>query len=70
MQAKQMALEIRRQNEGRLHQIQSALRRMEQGKYGVCSRCEEEIALPRLKAKPEALFCVPCTEPGKSEPHE
>ena len=56
----------------KLHLIDEALARMEQGTYGSCLRCGEEIARDRLKAAPEAPFCLPCEEyverPG-GDPH-
>jgi len=60
MLAQQMALELRRRNQTRLGQIDTALRRIEDGTYGICARCDEEISLNRLNVRPEALFCVRC----------
>ena len=62
MQAQQMAIELRRRNRIRLQQIESALQRVEQGSYGVCLRCEEDISLARLRVRPEAILCVECAE--------
>ena len=45
-----------------LLQIENALRRMEEGIYGKCSNCGQNIALPRLEALPWARFCVDCQE--------
>lgn len=58
--AQQMALEIRRRNKLRLEQVQSALRRIDEGTYGLCLRCEEEISIARLKFRPEAALCIRC----------
>ncbi len=46
--------------ERRLVAIAGALGRVKDGKYGICLECEEEIALQRLKASPEAVFCISC----------
>ena len=62
MQAQQMALELRRRNQIRLQQIEQALRRVEDGSYGYCVRCEEEISEARLKVRPEAPVCIECAE--------
>ncbi len=43
-----------------LEQINSALRRIDQGDYGVCERCGREIDFARLKAQPYARFCMAC----------
>lgn len=43
-----------------LDQIESALRKLEQGTYGLCERCGKEIAKERLEALPSALYCIQC----------
>ena len=63
MQAQQMALEIKRRNQARLAQVALALERIEQGSYGYCTRCEEEISEARLKVRPEAPICISCADP-------
>ena len=45
-----------------LREVQDALRRLEQGAYGVCYECEEPISVKRLDAVPWAKFCVSCQE--------
>ncbi|MBN8818605.1 MAG: TraR/DksA family transcriptional regulator [Sphingomonas sp.] len=40
--------------------VRRALLRIEQGSYGVCVLCGEEIAPARLKARPEAALCIDC----------
>ncbi|HWQ55851.1 MAG TPA: TraR/DksA C4-type zinc finger protein [Bryobacteraceae bacterium] len=45
-----------------LRDVQHALRRIEQGTYGVCHECEEAISVKRLDALPWALYCVACQE--------
>jgi DnaK suppressor protein len=45
-----------------LKEVQAALRRIEDGTYGVCLRCEEDIPEKRLKALPWAAYCVSCQE--------
>lgn len=46
--------------EDRLHLIDEALARVENGTYGTCAECGEDIPLERLKALPFALLCVDC----------
>ncbi|HZO51683.1 MAG TPA: TraR/DksA family transcriptional regulator [Bryobacteraceae bacterium] len=41
---------------------QEALRRMEQGIYGICEECEEPISPRRLAAMPAAVLCIRCQE--------
>ena len=60
MLSQQMALEIKRRNEGRLSQIRLALERIDAGDYGCCTRCEGEISDARLNVRPEAPTCISC----------
>ena len=43
-------------------QLRSAIQRVDDGSYGLCLQCEEEIAPNRLKAIPWAEFCIRCQE--------
>lgn len=45
-----------------LEQISGALRRIAEGRYEVCERCEGQIPVERLQALPHARFCVPCQQ--------
>ncbi len=45
-----------------LRNVRSALRRIEDGSFGMCLHCEEEISPRRLAAVPWAPFCIPCQE--------
>ena len=45
-----------------LKEVQAALNRIEDGSFGICLRCEEEIPEKRLKALPWAAYCVSCQE--------
>ena len=62
IQAQQMSLELRRRQKLQLQQVEQAIRRIENGKYGLCLRCEEEIGAARLKARPEAGLCLRCAD--------
>ncbi|MDA3055473.1 MULTISPECIES: RNA polymerase-binding protein DksA [unclassified Campylobacter] len=42
--------------------IEKALKKIENGNYGICEECEEQINLERLKAKPHASLCISCRE--------
>ncbi len=44
----------------KLHNIEEALMKMEEGEYGICEECEEEIPIGRLKVMPFARYCVKC----------
>lgn len=43
-----------------LIQIDDAMRRMDNGTYGICERCGERIDLDRLEALPYARLCLDC----------
>jgi RNA polymerase-binding protein DksA len=44
----------------RLKLIDSALTRIQQGKYGLCMKCGKRIPQDRLEAIPYALMCIEC----------
>src|SRR5579872_5531697 len=45
-----------------LRQIRRALARIEDGSYGVCLHCDEDISPKRIAAAPWAAFCIKCQE--------
>jgi DnaK suppressor protein len=49
-----------------LARIDAALRRLHEGRYGVCVVCSEPIEAPRLEAVPYADRCITCAERGAS----
>lgn len=55
--SEQEGLEVRE-----LEQIDLALQRIEDKTYGICTSCEEDIAVKRLEVLPYATLCVPCQE--------
>jgi len=50
------------QNRSRLHMIQHALERINDGSFGICVACEDPIRLKRLQALPWASLCIQCQE--------
>ncbi|HEU4676322.1 MAG TPA: TraR/DksA C4-type zinc finger protein [Motilibacteraceae bacterium] len=40
--------------------LDAALRRLDEGTYGVCQRCGRDIAPARLVARPAATLCIEC----------
>ncbi len=44
-----------------LEEIEAALRRIEQGSYGTCAACGGPLGLQRLRAIPEARYCLGCS---------
>lgn len=45
-----------------LQKIDEALRKLEEGTYGICEDCGEEINEERLKIMPFAIYCIDCQE--------
>jgi DnaK suppressor protein len=45
-----------------LRNVRLALRRIEEGTFGTCLHCEEEISPKRLNAVPWSPFCIQCQE--------
>ena len=43
-----------------LYQIDDALKRLDDGSYGICQQCNQPIAMSRLKAVPYASMCIAC----------
>ena len=44
----------------KLLNIDEALLKIEEGEYGICEECEEDIPIGRLKVMPFARYCVKC----------
>ena len=51
----------------KLQEIDNALKRIEEGTYGVCEECEESITPGRFKAMPFTRVCVNCKEKEERE---
>ena len=51
---------IKYQND--LREIDFALQKINNNQYGKCEMCDEQIDINRLKAKPQARFCIRCRE--------
>lgn len=51
---------LRRSLQGRLLDVQRALRKLDQGTYGRCDACGQEISPQRLRAQPQASLCLSC----------
>jgi len=45
-----------------LYELDDALKKIEDGTFGICEECKTLIAKTRLKAVPYARFCVKCQE--------
>ena len=57
-QAMAVATEQRRKDEAR--RIEAAIARIDEGEYGTCTACGEDIAPKRLEADPIVATCIRC----------
>ena len=49
---------LREKEQRTLSEIDEALQRMEEGTYGLCEECEDEIGARRLEIFPTARLCI------------
>lgn len=59
---KDLANSLSETERARLAAVEQALKRVDQGTYGLCDACGKAIPLPRLKVLPFAKFCVQCQQ--------
>jgi DnaK suppressor protein len=45
-----------------LRNVRAALRRMDEGHFGICMHCEEDINPKRINAVPWTPYCITCQE--------
>jgi DnaK suppressor protein len=57
-QALAMATDRRRQEE--MQRVEAAIKRIDEGEYGTCISCGEEIAAKRLAVDPTIPTCIAC----------
>lgn len=60
MQGQAMSVEMKRRRKAMLERIDRALRRIDDGDFGACEECGEEIASARLELDPAAPLCIRC----------
>jgi DnaK suppressor protein len=53
-----------------LRNVRAALDRIEEGSFGVCLNCEEDISPKRLAAVPFTAYCIVCQELADRGQHE
>jgi DnaK suppressor protein len=57
-----MIFRLRDREKFLLAKIDKALARIENGTFGICEKCEEEISAKRLEARPVTTLCIRCKE--------
>ena len=53
-------LRIRDRERKLLSKIEEALERIDEGDFGICEGCGEDIGVKRLEARPVTTFCIDC----------
>ena len=62
MQAQEMSKALNGRRQGRLLMIDAALVRIDEGHYGFCEECDEDIPVKRLEIDPVVRRCVECAD--------
>ncbi|MDR3175253.1 MAG: RNA polymerase-binding protein DksA [Desulfovibrio sp.] len=62
-------LRIRDRERKLIKKIKAALQRMDDGIFGVCEECGDEIGVPRLKARPVTKLCINCKSKQEEDEH-
>jgi DnaK suppressor protein len=53
---------LRGREKTHLAKLDLALKKIDDGSFGICTECEEPIAKKRLEARPETQLCIRCKE--------
>jgi RNA polymerase-binding transcription factor DksA len=56
----EISLELLERDENAVTEVMAALRRIEQGVFGLCTMCEKRLRRSRLQAMPHAKNCIDC----------
>ena len=67
LQMQEMNLESQRRRERELLALEHALKRMDDGSYGECNRCGEDINPRRLEIDLTATLCIDCANAADRE---
>ena len=53
---------LRGREKAHLAKLELALKKIDEGTFGICEDCEELISRKRLEARPETALCIRCKE--------
>jgi DnaK suppressor protein len=62
-----MVFRLRDREKFLLEKIDKALERIQDGTFGICEQCDEEISVKRLEARPVTTLCIRCKEEQEKE---
>jgi len=57
-----ISLRLRDREAMLLSKIEKTLKKFEEGTFGICESCGENISVKRLKARPVAQYCIRCKQ--------
>ncbi len=60
-------LRIRDRERRLILKIREAINRIENGTYGICEECGEDISKPRLEVRPVTTLCIDCKKVQEAE---
>lgn len=60
-------LRLRDRERKLIPKIQEALGRIQNGTYGICEDCGDDISIERLKARPVTTLCIKCKSAREEE---
>lgn len=59
---REFTLQLLQSGHATLKEIDEALRRIEEGTFGICEECGGKISKKRLEVLPYATLCIKCAE--------
>jgi len=62
MQSQEMSKAIGARRKQALTRIDGAFERLEDGEFGFCLKCGDEVTAKRLEFDPTAIYCTNCSE--------
>lgn len=65
----ELKLKIRSRESRLINKIRNALERIDNGTYGICELCGEDISIRRLEARPVTTKCIECKEEEEQMEH-
>jgi RNA polymerase-binding protein DksA len=65
---RELSMNIASSEQEVLYQIDEALKRLDDGSFGICQQCNQPIAMSRLKAVPYASLCIACQRSKEQKP--
>ncbi|HEX9860219.1 MAG TPA: RNA polymerase-binding protein DksA [Nitrospirota bacterium] len=62
-----LLLRLRGREQKLLKKIDEALKRIDDGTFGICEECGEKIGVKRLQARPVTTYCIDCKTAQEEE---